>query len=302
MQQTCHLDDQQRWEKHMLRAGFQQWIANRAAARSTTTCVLPIWEARSVISTGADAVLPSPTAHLEASMEEVGFSWTSEPPFCSAQVLRTAPGVRVELDLRAVSVTGPQGESARQNATRRCICRSHAAKMCSWKQTCSLCGRQQLRNKHSHNHPYRGDFLIRRQWFSSFPVLLWSAGLTRDARSARGGSRNQWSSCTLKLREKCSSRRRFGMEWGEKVWPLHVSQQIGKIWQEKLWSSICCRGKPSQIQTKALVQAQENAVISRDETLAGRRSSSPAQLNVAAMRIFSHLRGRMHESKLGLLQ
>lgn len=45
MQQTCHLDDQQRWEDHMLRAEFQQWIVSRAAAQSITTRVLPIGEA-----------------------------------------------------------------------------------------------------------------------------------------------------------------------------------------------------------------------------------------------------------------
>lgn len=81
----------------------------------------------------------------------------------------------------------------------------------------------------------------------------------------------------------------FWVEWGTKAAPLCANQQSGKRkkrWEEKIWSSICCRGKSNGVKTQTSVQTQGNVnmVISRDGTLAGLRSCSPAQPNVAVMR------------------
>lgn len=70
MQQTCHLDAQQRREKHVT-----SWIpaVDSAQSRCTVhyhTCASHLGGTFTVISIGADAVFPGPTAHLEASWKK----------------------------------------------------------------------------------------------------------------------------------------------------------------------------------------------------------------------------------------
>lgn len=103
----------------------------------------------------------------------------------------------------------------------------------------------------------------------------------------------------------------FWVEWGTKSAPLCANQQSGKSWEEKIWSSICCRGNKSngaKTQTSVQTQGNLNMVISRDGTLAGLRSCSPAQPSVAVMIGFGAVWGSLCERKqwgggnLGLLQ
>lgn len=257
-----------RWSAEVGKTHVASWIPAVDSEQSRCTvhynmCAPHLGGTLTVISIGADAVFPGPTAHLEASWRKsVSAGCQSHPLLGSSAASCWVWPLYCICHLTSVSVSAPKRSThthVRVPRTKKCAAESKPAAFVahsSWGTNIpTIIHAEEL-------------FLIRRQWFSSFPVLLWSAGLTEDAGSVKGGWRNRWL-YTLKSREKCRSERRFGIEWGKKVSPLHTSKHTGKIWQEKLWSSICCRGKSSQIQTKALVQAQENAAISRDETLAG---------------------------------